>query len=217
MKGLLKMKEFQYYQNLIDKFLYLYELEKFISDNYDKRYDTLQWEDEVLGKINDDIFNELRDLCFHNSEEIEFFPDWIYAYEENGQLEAKDGTIYGIENDIDFFEFCYAYNLENNLKKIIDDYVTFGSETCDAFLFICPDNEWIDEFYTEEQLNQMAERLTAYIQDARDSDTEYIFYDGEMFSISDTNYTSIEETERMTNCIKGFCENAGIDYETYDF
>jgi hypothetical protein len=35
------MKEFTYYQNLIDKFLYLYKLEKFVNDNYDKRYDAL--------------------------------------------------------------------------------------------------------------------------------------------------------------------------------
>ena len=211
------MKEFQYYQNLIDKFLNLYKLEKFIIDNYDKRYDTLQWEDEVLGKVNDDIFDELGDLCFHNSGEAEYFPDWIYSYEENGQLETENGTLYDIENDTDFFEFCYAYNLENNLKKIIDDYVTFGAETCDAFLFICPDNDWIDEFYTEEQLEQIAERLTAYIQEKRENDTEYIFYDGETFSISDTNYTCIERAEAMENCIKGFCEQAGIDYETYDF
>ena len=211
------MKEFMHYQELIDKFLYLYKLEKFVNDNYDKRYDALQWEDEVLEKINDNLLNELEQLCFYSSEEAEYFPDWMYSYEENGQLETMSGTLYDIENVTDFFEFCYAYNLENNLKKIINDYTEFWSETCDALLFLIADNDWIEEFYTEEDLEQIAQNLTEYIQELRDSDTEYIFYDGETFSISDSNYTCIERAEAMENCIKGFCEEAGIDYDTYDF
>ena len=63
----------------------------------------------------------------------------------------------------------------------------------------------------------MAERLTAYFQGIRDEESVYIFYDGEIFSISDTNYTCIERAEAMERCIKGFCEEAGINYDTYDF
>lgn len=100
----------------------------------------------------------------------------LYDNDEPITIEDKQFSVNTIE---DLFDFAFARNFEENLFHIYDKYREFGSSVEDAVLFLTYDNKYIDELYTEEELEQIAQDIQTYIED----ETVKVHYDGDMFFI----------------------------------
>jgi hypothetical protein len=98
-----------------------------------------------------------------------------------------------IKDDEEFFDYCYADYLETNLQRAIDDRLAFWSET--YYTLICSPNDWMYKFYTNAELEQIANNLTKYIQEKKESCS--ILFNGEEFLIEDSNYICIQEREML--------------------
>ena len=107
-------------------------------------------------------------------------------YENNNLVTIKDKQ-FMINTIEDLFDLVFARNFEENLFRIYDKYREFGSSIEDAILFLTYDNEYIDELYTEEELEQMVEDIQNYIED----ETVKVHYDGGTFFIEQ----EVEEDE----------------------
>lgn len=213
------MKEFAYYNILFNKFEELYNQYKQINKIYSIRQ-TTGIEDDALAEVLDFFSDSMADLCCYNNVEG-FFDGFLDFVNDNGTtMSSYDSEVsYQVDTVEDLFDFYFAYYLESNLIHIIETYLTFGSETKDALLFLCYDNDYINLMYSDEQLDSICSYINQYITENEldENGNIYCWYDGEAFSIEDHRYTSIEESKGMTRCIKHFCEEAGIDYDTYDF
>ena len=219
------MKEFVYYNFLLNKFK-----EKF--NQFEKIYNVLRarektgLEDDALSYFIDYLVNDMADLCCDKDDDIEKegFTNILYDFIEQKEIycynskENKDITY--ILNDVeDLFDFCYAYYLKSNLIQTFELYNDFGSETKDATLFLTYDNDFVDELYTEEDLDNIASYVTQYIEENElDEDNNiYCHFDGEMFNLYDERFVCLERAEAMENQIKFFCEENNINYEEYDY
>ena len=202
------MKEFIYYNFLLEKFK-----EKF--NQFEKIYNVLRareetgLEDNTLSHFIDYLANDMADLCCnrYNSIEREGFGNILYDFIDKKEIycynSKNNKDITYILSDIeDLFDFCYAFYLKSNLIQSSKRYTCFGSETKDAYLFLCYDNDYIDEFYTDEQLTAIANEITEYYSTILDIDgTLYCWYDGDSFSLEDHQYVSIEKYKQMRNHI----------------
>lgn len=118
----------------------------------------------------------MANLTSYNSIEDFYLLQEFYENDDPITINDKQFNINTIE---DLFDLAFARNLEENLFHIYDKYREFGSSIEDAVLFLTYDNEYIDELYTEEELEQIAEDIQAYIED----ETVKVHYDGDMFFV----------------------------------
>lgn len=126
----------------------------------------------------------MANLTSYNNIEDFYLLQELYENDDSIVINDKQFTINTIE---DLFDLVFAHNFEENLFHIYDKYREFGSSIEDAVLFLTYDNEYIDELYTEEELEQIAEDIQAYIED----ETVKVHYDGDMFFIEQ----EVEEEE----------------------
>ena len=176
------MKEFMYYQNKLDQFTKLFVEHEKISQIWSERC-RLGLEDDTISWHLDFMLNKLGELCCHNHE-----TDFVEAYtayitnkcvcyhDYNNQVQIEK-----CKNEEDLFDICYAMFLKDNLMNTILDYMAFGIESQDTFLFFCWDNEYIDKMYSDIQLTEMAQEITNEL----DSETLNCQYDGEKFELID--------------------------------
>ena len=159
-------------------------------------------EDDALAWHLDFLMEEAGSICSYNA--ISDFLDIYMAFDDH-----KYVVFYNSNNEL----VCYAMNLKNNLMHTIKQYMSFASETYDALLFLCWDNDFVDLMYNDTQLTEMAREITRKLDD----DNLTCWYDGEKFELTDKRYTSIEDAEHMENCIKAFCKELNINYEEFDY
>lgn len=203
------MKEFMRYQLLLEKFKEKFNQFKEIHTIYIEREKT-GLTDSILDTILDNLSTDMAELCCdrYNDIEKEGFTNILYDF-INGDNEVycynnkSNKKVSYILNDVeDLFDFCYAYYLKSNLINSSKEYAFFCSETRDAYLLLCYDNDYIDDLYTEEQLIAIADEITDYYISHLDLyGTWYCWYDGDSFSFQDHRYISIEEYKQLQNQI----------------
>lgn len=172
-------------------------------------------EDDALAWHLDFLMEEAGSICSYNA--ISDFLDIYMAFDDH-----KYVVFYNSNNELvkwecknveELFDICYAMNLKNNLMHTIKEYMSFASETYDALLFLCWDNDFVDLMYSDIQLTEMAREITSELDD----NNLTCWYDGEKFELTDKRYTCIEDVEHMENCIKAFCKELNINYEEFDY
>ncbi len=208
------MKQFNYYQNLFNKFNKLLNEYKEMQSIWENRNQS-GLDDDALAHHLDFLLNNIGELCCHNSTN-DFF-DIYTEYDDNQKIFMYDSNeniiSYKCENNEELFDLCYAAYLKDNLIYTIKNYTDFCSETKDALLFLCWDNDFIYRMYSDIQLTEMAREITSELND----NNLTCWYDGEKFELTDNRYTSIEQAQAMEDCIRGFCEEYGINYEEFDY
>ncbi len=208
------MKEFIYYQNLLNQFSKIFKEYEKMQQIWHER-NQLGLEDDALAWHLDFLLNEAGGLCCNNA--LDDFGDICTAYDYNKQINFYNSNneliSYECKNIIELFDICYATYLKNNLLHTIKTYLSFCSETYDSTLFLCWDNEFIDQMYSDMQLAEIAKEITNEL----DNNNLTCWYDGEKFELTDKRYTSIENAEHMENCIKAFCKDLNINYEEFDY
>lgn len=141
-------------------------------------------DDYELTRIIDFFLTSMANLTSYNNIEDFYLLQELYENDDPITINDKQFNINTIE---DLFDLAFARNFEENLFRIYDKYREFGSSVEDAVLFLTYDNEYIDELYTEEELEQIAEDIQNYIED----ETVKVHYDGDMFFIEQ----EVEEEE----------------------
>ena len=211
------MKEFIYYNKMLEEFQELFfQFKKIYTINNIRESTGL--EDNNLGYILDIFINKMATLCCYNHED-EFndgFFDFIHG---NTEFTLKDNNICQVETIEELFDFYFSWYLPSNLIHIAEIYLSFGSETKDANLFLNQDNKYINLMYSNEELEKIAQYINNYFieNEFDENNNVYCFYDNTSFSILDQRYICIERADSMINCIKSFCEELNIDYNNYDF
>lgn len=141
-------------------------------------------------------------LCFYQDEDnfFDLFSNYLDNIEVQAYNQNQKIISFQIDSIEELFDICYAINLKSNILKAIEIYSQFGSETKDATLFLIYDNKFIDQLYSDDQLESIAKEINKLI-DTEDNNV-YCFFDGEKFELLDKRYTSIEESTSMRNIIK---------------
>lgn len=168
---------------MLDEFKDLYFHFKNLDTSSKQRY-LAGIDDYELTRIIDFFLTSMANLTSYNNIEDFYLLQELYENDDPVTVNDKQFTINTIE---DLFDLAFARNFEENLFHIYDKYREFGSSIEDAVLFLTYDNEYIDKLYTEEELEQIAEDIQAYIED----ETVKVHYDGDMFFIEQ----EVEEEE----------------------
>jgi len=169
------MKEFVYYNSMLDEFKNLYFHFKNLDTSSKQRY-LAGIDDYELTRTIDFFLTSMANLTSYNNIEDFYLLQELYENDDPIIINDKQFTVNTIE---DLFDLAFARNFEENLFHIYDKYKEFGPLREDAVLFLTYDNEYIDELYTEEELGQIAEDIQAYIGD----ETIKARYNGDMFFI----------------------------------
>lgn len=168
---------------MLDEFKDLYFHFKNLNTSSKQRY-LAGIDDYELTRVIDFFLTSMANLTSYNNIEDFYLLQELYENDDTIVVNDKQFTVNTIE---DLFDLAFARNFEENLFHIYDKYREFGSSIEDAVLFLTYDNEYIDELYTEEELEQIAEDIQTYIED----ETVKVYYDGEMFFIEQ----EVEEEE----------------------
>lgn len=168
---------------MLDEFKDLYFHFKNLNTSSKQRY-LAGIDDYELTRVIDFFLTSMANLTSYNNIEDFYLLQELYENDDPIVINDKQFTVNTIE---DLFDLAFARNFEENLFHIYDKYREFGSSSEDAVLFLTYDNEYIDELYTEEELEQIAEDIQTYIED----ETVKVYYDGEMFFIEQ----EVEEEE----------------------
>ena len=168
---------------MLDEFKDLYFHFKNLDTSSKQRY-LAGINDYELTRVIDFFLTSMANLTSYNNIEDFYLLQELYENDDSIVINDKQFTVNTIE---DLFDLAFANNFEENLFHIYDKYREFGSSIEDAVLFLTYDNEYIDELYTEEELEQIAKDIQAYIED----ETVKVHYDGDMFFIEQ----EVEEEE----------------------
>ena len=168
---------------MLDEFKDLYFHFKNLDISSKQRY-LAGIDDYELTRVIDFFLTPMANLTSYNNIEDFYLLQELYENDDPVTVNDKQFTINTIE---DLFDLAFARNFEENLFRIYDKYREFGSSIEDTVLFLTYDNEYIDELYTAEELEQIAEDIQAYIED----ETVKVHYDGDMFFVEQ----EVEEEE----------------------